>query len=109
MMIVTTETVPGETIEKILGLVVGASVRAAHLGTDVTVMMKNAVGGEMHEYTKILAEAREQALDRLKSQARTKGADAVIGLRFATSEICANAAEFLAYGTAVKLAKDIEK
>ena len=90
MMIVTTETVPGETIEKILGLVVGGSVRAAHLGTDVTVMMKNAVGGEIHEYTKILAEAREQALDRLKAQARTKGADAVIGLRFATSEICAS-------------------
>jgi len=108
MMIVTTDTVPHRRVERILGLVVGASVRACHLGDDVSAIMHNVVGGEMHEYTKILAEAREQALDRMRKQARALGADAVVGFRFTSVQIAEKAAEMLAYGTAVALRKTEE-
>lgn len=88
---------------EVLGLVSGNTVRARHVGKDLQAVMENFVGGEMVHYTKLLAEARDQALDRLTSSARAMGADAVVCIRFATSEIATGAAEILAYGTAVKL------
>lgn len=104
MILTTTETVPGREIESVIGLVRGNTVRAAHAQQDLSAWMKNLVGGEVHEYTKLMAEAREQALDRLEAEARARGADAVVGLRFVTCEIATGGAEFLAYGTAVKFA-----
>jgi uncharacterized protein YbjQ (UPF0145 family) len=104
MILVTTDSVPGRTIREALGLVQGSTVRAAHAGRDVQAWFKNLVGGEIEEYTKLLAEAREQALDRLTAEARARGADAIVGLRCENCEIASGAAEFLAYGTAVKLA-----
>jgi len=104
MIVTTTDTVPGREIAHVVGLVRGNTVRGAHAQHDLSAWMKNLVGGEIHEYTKLMAEAREQALDRLESEARASGADAIVGLRFVTCEIDTGAAEFLAYGTAVKLA-----
>ena len=104
MILVTTETIPGRQVEKLLGLVRGSTVRGAPAQKDFQAWLKNVVGGEITEYTKLLAETREQALDRLIAEARAHGADAVVGLRFASSEIASGAAEILAYGTAVKLA-----
>ncbi len=104
MILCTTESVPGRTIREVIGLVKGNTVRAAHVGTDMQAWLKNLVGGEIEEYTKLMAEAREQALDRLAAEARARGADAVVGLHFSSCEITDGAAEFLAYGTAVKLA-----
>ena len=103
MILTTTETVPGREVLSVLGLVRGNTVRAAHAQHDISAWMKNLVGGEIHEYTKLMAEAREQAIDRLEAEARARGADAVVSLRFVTCEIASGAAEFLAYGTAVKL------
>ena len=103
MILTTTESVPGREIAQTIGLVRGSTVRAAHVGTDAQAWFKNLVGGEIEEYTKLLAEAREQALDRLEAEARARGADAVVGLHFSSCEIASGAAEFLAYGTAVKL------
>jgi uncharacterized protein YbjQ (UPF0145 family) len=105
MILTTTETVPGRATIELLGLVYGTTVRGGHVGHDLHAQLKNMVGGEIEEYTKIMAEAREQALDRLVRHARQKGADAVVALRFATSEIADGAAEFTVYGTAVKLAR----
>ena len=99
----TTDDVPGYRRIKALGLVRGSSVRARHLGRDVTALFKNLVGGELDEYTKLLGEVREQALDRLADEARAMGADAVVGLRFVSTEIATGAAEVLVYGTAVTL------
>jgi uncharacterized protein YbjQ (UPF0145 family) len=104
MILTTTDAVPGRAIAETLGLVRGSTVRAAHAGTDVQAWLKNLVGGEIEEYTKLMAEAREQALDRLAAEARARGADAVVGLHFSSCEIASGAAEFLVYGTAVKLA-----
>ncbi len=106
MIVVTTDSIPGREIATTLGLVRGNSVRARHVGRVLGAILKSLVGGELDEYTKLLAETREQALDRLIAEARAQGADAVVGLRFASSEISSAAAEFLAYGTAVKLAPD---
>jgi len=103
MILTTTECVPGRELHQTIGLVRGSTVRAAHAGTDMQAWLKNLVGGEIEEYTKLLAEAREQALDRLMAEARARGADAVVGLRFSSCEITDGAAEFLVYGTAVKL------
>ena len=103
MIVVTTHTVPGREIVEVLGLVRGNTVRARHLGKDIAAMMKNLVGGEVTEYTKLLAESREQAVDRMLEEATRLRADAIVGVRFTTSMIAAGAAEFLAYGTAVKL------
>jgi uncharacterized protein YbjQ (UPF0145 family) len=103
MILCTTDTVPGRETTEAFGIVYGATVRGGHAGHDVNAMLKNLVGGEIEEYTKLLAEAREQALDRLIEHARSKGADAVVCLRFTTSEVAEGAAEFMAYGTAVKL------
>jgi len=106
LIIVTSDEVPERRIERVFGLVRGNTVRARHVGRDIGAFLKNLVGGEIVEYTKLLAEAREQALDRMAAEALERGADAVVGLRFATSEIAAGASEFLAYGTAVKLAPE---
>jgi uncharacterized protein YbjQ (UPF0145 family) len=105
MILTTTDQVPGRTIEAVIGLVRGSSVRSAHVGRDILAKLKNIVGGEVGEYTKLLAESREQALDRMVEEARARGADAVVGLRFMSSDIGDDAAEMLAYGTAVRLAR----
>ena len=103
MILTTTDGVPGRSISTTLGLVRGSAVRSAHLGHDVMAKLKNLVGGEVSEYTKLLAEVREQALDRMSEEARARGADAVVALRFASAEIDTGTAEVLVYGTAVKL------
>jgi uncharacterized protein YbjQ (UPF0145 family) len=103
MILSTTDSIPGRDVGEMIGLVRGSTVRASHVGRDVHAWFKNLVGGEIEEYTKLLAEAREQALDRMLEDARAKGADAVVGLRFQSCEIATGAAEFLVYGTAVKL------
>ena len=104
MIVVTTESVPGRTIVETIGMVRGNTVRGAHAGQDLSAWFKNVVGGEIGEYTKLLAESREQALDRMIVEARARGANAIVGLRFVTSEIADGCAELLAYGTAVRLA-----
>ncbi len=103
MILCTTDNVPGREIAETIGLVRGNTVRSRHLGRDISASFKRLVGGEIEEYTKLLAESREQAIDRMVAEARARGADAVVAMRFTTSEISAGAAEFVAYGTAVKL------
>ncbi len=104
MIITTTETIAGRKIVRTLGLVRGNAVRARNIGKDIMALMRNIVGGEVKEYTKMLAEVREQALDRMIDEAKELGADAVVSVRFMTSETMQGAAELLAYGTAVLLA-----
>lgn len=103
MIVVTTPDVPGSTITEVMGLVRGNSIRGRHVGRDVIAFLRNAVGGEIHEYTKMLAEAREQAIDRMVEEAQMLDADAIVAVRFQTSMIVSGAAEMLCYGTAVKL------
>lgn len=103
MIISTSETIAGREITQTLGVARGNTIRARHLGTDFVASLRNIVGGEVSEYTKLLGEAREQALDRMIADANSMGADAVISMRFSTSMIAQGAAEILAYGTAVKL------
>ncbi len=101
MIVTTTHEVAGKHTIRTLGLVRGNTVRARHLGRDILAFFRNLVGGEVHEYTKLLAESREHALDRMVEEARRLGANAIVGVRFSTSEVAHNAAEILAYGTAV--------
>lgn len=101
MIMVTTDFVPGNEIKKNLGLVRGNTIRARHIGRDIKAGLKNIVGGEITDYTKMMAESREQALDRMVEEAEGLGANAIINIRFATSMIMQSAAEILAYGTAV--------
>lgn len=101
MMLTTTDTAPGHRVVKVLGLVQGSSIRARHLGRDLTAAFKNITGGEITEYTKLMAESREQCLDRMREQAAMLGANAIIGVRFITTSVMQNASELLAYGTAV--------
>ena len=103
MKICTTDQMPGHRIEKFCGLAKGSTVRSRHVGHDIMAKFKNIVGGEVMEYTKMMAECREQALDRMIADAEAKGANAVICLRFVTSEIMDSASELLAYGTAVRV------
>ena len=103
MILTTTEFVPGKEVDAILGIARGSTVRARHIGRDITAMFKNIVGGEIDEYTKLQADAREQALQRLQQDAERLGAHAVIGVRMSTSVITQGAAEILVYGTAVTL------
>ncbi|MEJ0060576.1 MAG: YbjQ family protein [Terricaulis sp.] len=104
MILSTTFDVPGRTIAQPLGLVRGNVVRSRFIGRDIVASLRMIVGGEIHEYTKLLAESREQALDRMVEQARGLGADAIVGLRFETTDAGqGQATEVLAYGTAVKL------
>jgi len=101
MIIVNTDFVPGKKIQKALGLVKGNTVRARHVGHDIMAGFKNIVGGEISDYTKMIAESREQSLDRMKEEAKQLGANAVVNVRFSTSYVMSSAAEILAYGTAV--------
>lgn len=103
LMVSTGHTVEGRPIRRVLGVVRGNSVRARHVGRDILAVLRNLVGGEIREYTKMLAESREQAIDRMLEQAQAVGANAVLGMRFTTSSVMAGAAELLAYGTAVIL------
>ena len=101
MIVVTANRVSGKRTVRTLGLVRGNTIRARHIGKDIMAVLPNVVGGEVSEYTKLLAESREQALDRMVDEARGLGANAIISLRFQTSMIMGGAAELLAYGTAV--------
>lgn len=103
MIVTTTHEIAGKRIVRTLGIARGNTVRASHLGRDLLAAFRNVVGGEVHEYTKLLAESREHALDRMVEEAESLGADAVVGMRFATSEVASGAAEILAYGTAVNI------
>jgi uncharacterized protein YbjQ (UPF0145 family) len=101
MIVVSDNRIVGKRVARTLGLVRGNTIRARHLGKDVLAVMRNIVGGEISEYTKMMAEAREQALDRMVEEAEELGANAVICTRFMTSMLMQGAAELLAYGTAV--------
>lgn len=101
MLLTTTDTIQGRKIVKTLGLVRGNTIRARHIGNDIMAGLRNIVGGEITNYTKMMAESREQALDRMVEEAQGLGANAVIMVRFSTSMIMTSAAEMLAYGTAV--------
>lgn len=103
MIVVTTPEVAGSDISDVLGLVRGSSIRTRHLGKDILAIMRNIAGGEVREYTKMLAEAREQAIDRMIEEAQVLGADAIVSVRFQTSMVMSGAAEMLVYGTAVRL------
>jgi len=101
MMIVTSETIANKRVVKTLGLVRGNTVRARHIGKDIMAGLRNIVGGEVHEYAKLIAESREQTLDRMVAEAYALGANAIIATRFTTSVMMGGAAELLAVGTAV--------
>ena len=103
MIVTTTDTIEGRRIARTLGLVRGNTIRARHIGKDITAAFRNIVGGEVSEYTKLFAEAREQSLDRMVEEAKGIGADAILGVRFTTSQVMNAAAELLVYGTAVVL------
>ena len=103
MIITTTDYVPGKEVAEILGVARGSTVRARNVGRDIFASLKNIVGGEIEEYTKLQAESREQAMQRMESDGVIMGADAIINVRLATSMVVQGAAELLAYGTAVKL------
>lgn len=103
MVIVTTEFVPGKTIVRSVGVVRGSTIRAKHLGKDIVAALRGIVGGEITEYTEMMADAREEALKRMIEYATEKGANAIIGLRFGTAMVMQNAAEVIAYGTGVVL------
>jgi len=103
MIVVTSSEVRGKRVARTLGLVRGNTIRARHIGKDILAGLRNIVGGEVYEYTKMLAESREQALDRMVEDAKKLGANAVLDVRFQTSMVMQGAAELLAYGTAVVL------
>lgn len=103
MIITTTPDVPGKKIKKILGVVKGNTIKARWIGSDIVAGLRNLVGGEIKEYTDLLTQAREEALQRMVEEAKKLKADAVVNVRFATSDVMQGAAEILAYGTAVKL------
>ena len=103
MIITTSDQVEGKTIARTLGLVKGSSIRARHLGRDIMAGLRGMVGGEITEYTKMMAESREQAIQRMVEDAEKQGANAIIGMRFTTSMVMQNASEILAYGTGVVL------
>jgi uncharacterized protein YbjQ (UPF0145 family) len=106
MIIVTSETIANKRVVKTLGLVRGNSIRARHIGKDIMAGLRNIVGGEVHEYAKLIAESREQSLDRMAAEAAELGANAVIATRFTTSVMMGGAAELLAVGTAVVVEDD---
>ena len=106
MILVTTSDIPGSRITESFGLVRGNTIRSRHLGRDILAMLRNLAGGEIREYTKMMAEAREQAIDRMVEEAEALGADAVVMVRFQNTEVMAGAAEMMCYGTAVRLERD---
>jgi uncharacterized protein YbjQ (UPF0145 family) len=103
MILATTDDIPLKKITEAIGLVRGNTIRARHLGRDIMALMRNIVGGEVRDYTKMMAEAREQALDRMIAEAESLGANGITGIRFSTSFVMQGAAEFLVYGTAVRV------
>ena len=100
------ETIPGYKIDEVYGIVSGSTVRSKHFGRDLMAGLKSFVGGELKGYTELLQESREQAIERMKEQAVSLGANAVVNVRFATSSVASGAAELYAYGTAVKISKE---
>ena len=103
MIITTQETIENTSVSKVLGVVSGQSIRARHLGKDILAGLRNVVGGEITEYSKLMAESRQQAMDRMILRAKEMDADAIVGVRFTTSMRQAGASEIFIYGTAVKL------
>ena len=101
MIITTSGQIEGKTIARTIGLVKGSTIRARHLGRDIMAGLRGVVGGEVTEYTKMMAESREQAIQRMVEDAEKQGANAIVGMRFTTSMIMQNASEILAYGTGV--------
>lgn len=106
MMFSTTSSIAGHRVVRTLGMVRGNTVRARFIGKDIVAYFKNIVGGEIEEYTKLLAESREQSLDRMRAEAEVLGANAIVEVRFSTSMIMQAASEILAYGTAVVIEPD---
>lgn len=103
MLVVTTPTVPNREIDEMLGLVSANSVRSRNIGRDILASLKSLAGGEIHAYTRLMTETREQVLEKLEAAAETMGADAIVGTRMMTSDVGQNMAEVYMYGTAVKL------
>lgn len=103
MITTTTDYIPNREIAEVLGIVRGNTIRAKHIGKDIVASLRSLVGGEITEYVEALSDAREEALRRMMEDARTMDADAIINVRFATSQVMPGAAELLAYGTAVRL------
>ena len=103
MLITTQDEFADYTIVKTLGMARGNTIRARHVGKDIMAGLRTLIGGEIVEYTKMMAESREQALDRMIDEAKRLGADGIVGVRFVTAAVMQGAAELLAYGTAVKL------
>ena len=103
MIVTTTPGIPQKEISKLLGIVIGNSVRSRNIVFDITAIVKNIIGGEISEYTKLMAQSRQQALDRMVEEANKLAADAIVNVRFTTADILQGAAEVLAYGTAVKI------
>ncbi len=101
MILVTSDTIPGKRIVRVLGLVRGNTIRARHVGHDIMAALRNVVGGEITDYTKMVAESREQSVDRMIAEAEKLGANAIVTIRFTTSSMMQGAAELLCYGTAV--------
>lgn len=106
MIVATTETVAGHRVARTLGLVRGSSIRARHLGRDLMASLRHIAGGEVYEYTKLLAEVREQAVDRMVAEAEALGANGILCVRFQSAEVSLRAAEMLCYGTAVELIQE---
>ena len=107
MIISTRESIEGYRVTETLGIVRGSTVRVRHLGNDILAGFKNLVGGEISEYTELMTDAREQAIDRMTADAEELGADAILCVRFTTSMLMRGASEILAFGTAVRLEKDL--
>jgi uncharacterized protein YbjQ (UPF0145 family) len=103
MILSTTDSIAGKRVKRVLGLVKGNTIRARHVGSDILASFKNITGGEIMPYTKLMAESREQCLDRMKLEAAEMGANAIIGVRFVTTSMMQGASELLVYGTAVIL------
>lgn len=103
MIITNTESIPNKEISEVLGIARGSTVRARNIGRDLFAGLKNIVGGEIEEYTKLQAQAREQAMQRMQRDAEKMGADAIVNVRLTTSMVMQGCSEILAYGTAVKL------
>ncbi len=103
MLLSTTERIPGREIIEVIDIARGSTVRARNIGRDIFAGLKNIVGGEIDEYTRLMADAREQAIDRMVADGQAIGADAIINVRFTTAMVMKGCSEILAYGTAVKL------
>ncbi|RLE57467.1 MAG: hypothetical protein DRJ40_03935 [Thermoprotei archaeon] len=106
VIVTTTESIPGYRIVKVLGIVSGSVVRARNIGRDFVAALRNIAGGEVVEYTELMAQAREEALRRMIEKAKALGANAVIGVRFTSTQVMSGAAEILVYGTAVVVEKE---